>query len=133
MRLVRWEFNNLHMPMMADQAGDLWGTSQQLCGALGITKQALHEIKKRHLDEFELLRSTDSGPKEFLTENKVEFGIKRVRPNMVMWSENDMILVAILSRSSVSKEFRKELVDFIKANAKKGMVPQAEHTNVLME
>jgi prophage antirepressor-like protein len=133
MKLVRWEFNGLHVPMMADKDGLLYCTSKQLCEALGITKQALHEVKRRHADEFSLLRSTESGPKEFLTENKVEFGIKRVKSDMVLWPEDDMILVAMLTRSSVSKEFRRQLVLHIKANAKKDMVPQVTHTNALIE
>lgn len=90
-------------------------------------------MRKSHADELDGNCVSKTHAIEFFKENKVEFGLKYVRGDMALWSEYDMILVAVLSRSSASKEFRKELATFIKANAKKGMVEQDVHTRVIME
>lgn len=137
MKLVRWSFKNLHMPMMRDESGDLWCTSAQLCGALGIEPKALRELKRRNPEDFDLLSATENGAKEFFLKNKAEFGVRRVRKDMTLWSEDDMITVAILSRSAVAREFRKELRQFIKESARKdllaGYVTREEHERILME
>lgn len=117
MKLVRWSFNGLHMPMMMDQSGILWCTSKQLCDGLGVDGDTLRWMRKNHRDEFEGLSVNEIHAKEFLLKNKIELGIKRVRKDMSLWSENDMILVALLARSSASKQFRRELVAFVKENA----------------
>ena len=97
MKLVRWTYNNLHIPMMSDSQGELWCTSRQLCGALGLEPKALRELKRRNIEEFEFLSATENGAKEFLKENKTEFGIRRVRQDITLWSEDDMVTVAILA------------------------------------
>lgn len=137
MKLVRWTYNNLHIPMMAGNNGDLWCTSKQLCGALGTTELALRLLRKRHADEFDANCVSKSNAILFFKENKVEFGVKYVRGDMALWSEDDMILVAILSRSDMSKQFRKDLRAFIKEHAKKdllsGYVKKDDYNNLLME
>jgi hypothetical protein len=75
------------------------------------------------------VRKSDAIP--FLKEHKVEFGLKYVRGDMRLWTEDDMILVAILSHAPSSKEFRKDLVQFIKANAVKDYVSREEYDSLL--
>lgn len=137
MKLVRWSFNGLHMPMMQDGNGDLWCTSKQLCEGLGITESALRELRRTNKDEFELLSVRKCDAKEFFSEHKIEFGIKRIRKDMSLWSETDMLMVAILSRSGVSRKFRREWIQFVKANAKREVltthVSKEAYDKLLME
>lgn len=160
MKLVRWEFLGLHMPMMEDEDGELYCTSKAICNALGLSKDALDHIVTRNAEEFGSLRLTncqskDDGPslpnlqakdgnlsvtncyskdlsvsnpnaKEFFTAHKTEFGIKRVRSDMRLWSEDDMLTFAFHSKSPQSLEFRKQLRKFIKQNATRGYVTQAQ-------
>lgn len=133
MKLVRWSYNNLHMPMMSDDNGDLWCTSKQLCGALGITENSLRLLKNGHKEEFDDNCVSKTNAISFLKENKTEFGVKYVRGDMTLWSEDDMITVAILARSPIARAFRKELKTFIKQNAIKNTVSRAEHDKTLMQ
>lgn len=131
-KLVDWEFRGLKVPMFEDSSGELFCTSKQLCEALQITPASLKMLKGRYPEEFECLRVTDSYSKGFVELNKPSLGIKRLRKDLQIWSEDDMISVAILSRSGVSKEFRKELKKIIKAQATRGMVPWSEHQQLLV-
>lgn len=124
MKLVRWEFMGLHMPMMEDENGELFCTSKAIYDALGISKDDLDHIVSRHSEEFGSLRLTDCQSKEFFQKNKAEFGIQRVRSNMRLWSEDDMLTFAFHSKSTLSLEFRTKLRKFIKQNAKRGYVSQ---------
>lgn len=150
MKLVRWQFLGLHMPMMEDENGELYCTSKAICDALGISYDDLKHITMRHPEEFGNLRVTDChskdgglslsnlqpknkelrvgnpNAKEFFTAHKTEFGIKRVRSDMRLWSEDDMLTFAFHSKSPQSLEFRKQLRRFIKQNATRGYVTQAQ-------
>lgn len=122
MKLTEWSFNGLSMPMIEDNNGTLYCTTKQLAVALGKTEKHIHDLKKLHEDELVGINPDTIGAKGFLSANKEELGIKRVRDNMSLWTEDEMILIAMLSRSTVSKEFRRELVKFVKANARRGYV-----------
>lgn len=69
MRTVRWSFQNLHMPMMADENNTLWCTSQQLCLALNIELDSLRSMR-HHRDEFSDISVISSHAKEYLKDNK---------------------------------------------------------------
>jgi len=127
MRLIRWSFQNIHMPMMEDENHELWCTSRMLCDALSIDSKALQATYLRHEDEFSNLTAANCSAKKFLQENKVEFGLTRVRSAMRLWNEDDMLSFAILSKSEVSREFRTHLRKFIKENARHGYVTRDEH------
>ncbi len=131
MHLSRWSFHNIHMPMLALDDGTLCCTSQSLCSALNLKESALHKIRHTHRSEFDGRSLTESKAKEFIRTHQVEFGIRRVRSDMILWTEDDMILVAILSKSSVSKEFRKQLVAYVKKNATRDFVTKEEHQKLL--
>lgn len=123
MKMIVWEFNGLKVPMVEDSAGELFCTTKQLAEALQTTESHVRRIKDRHSDEFDGLSKTNCLAKDFLARNKSEFGIKRLREDVLIWSEDDMIMAAILIKSPVGKEFRKDLRKFVKANAMRGMVP----------
>ena len=133
MQLTRWDFNNLRVPMMMDTSGKLWCTSKQLCEALGIKPEAIRKLAHDHKDELEFLSVTESHAKDFLKENKSEFGIKRVKQDMSLWSEDDMITIAVLSKSSVAKQFRKDLVKLIKEQARKSYVTRDEFNEIAID
>lgn len=132
-QLIRWSFNNLHVPMIQGPNDVLFCTSKQLCEALAIQHDTLRKLKQAHKDEFDSLSVTFPHAKDFLRQHKIELGIKRIKSDLTLWTENEMILVAILSKSGASKSFRKELMAFVKSNAITGYVTKDEHNRVLME
>ncbi len=127
MKLIQWSFHNISMPMMEDDEGELYCTSEILCSSLGITKEALKQVAQRHADELAGLRVTNCNSKEFIINNKEQLGIRRLRKDMRLWTEDDMLLIAMFSKSGVSKEFRQELLRFIKTNARRGYVSIEQH------
>ncbi len=133
MKLVRWEFNNLHVPMMEDDQGNLFCTTKQLASALNCPEDTIRRIRRRHEDELADVSKTFCLAKEFLESHKAEFAIGRMRKDLTVWTEDDMILVAILSKSQVGKEFRRNLVSFIKANARKDYVQASVHERLREE
>jgi hypothetical protein len=120
----------LHMPMVELADGTLCVTTKQLASALHAKENTISELGRRHRSEFSFLNPTANGVKDFLRSNKVEFGIKKVKHNIVLWTEDDMIIVAMLSKSEVSKQFRKGLVSFIKENATKEYVRRSEYDQI---
>lgn len=126
MKLVRWEFQGLHMPMMEDEGGELYCTSKAICEALGINEATMRWTYNQHKAEFDSLSVGKTNAKEFFQQNRAEFGIKRVRKDMRLWTEDDMLTFAFHSRSPESLEFRKRLRQFIKQNARRDYVSQEE-------
>lgn len=127
MKLVRWSFMGLYMPMMEDEKGELFCTTKQLTEALAIPGSTLRSVLQRHFDEFDFLSVSKCNAKDFLRDNRVEFGVARVRNDMHLWSEKDMVSVALLSKSTASKAFRTNLSLFIRENATRDLV----HVSVL--
>ena len=132
MRLIRWSFQNIHIPMIENEGGDLFCTTKILSSALNQNPRDLRKIYHRHRDEFDpvTLRGVENLPKEFLEKNRVELGIRRMKEDLYFWSESDMLLMAVLSRSSVSKEFRKNLIQFIKTQARRDFVTREAHNEL---
>lgn len=126
MKLVRWSFQGLHMPMMEDDSGELYCTSKAICEALAIDEATLRKICERHPEEVGENCVTDCHAKLFLKENKAEFGVRYVRGDMRLWTEDDMLTFAFHARSNVALEFRRKLRQFIKQNARRGYVKQVE-------
>lgn len=127
MKLIQWSFHNIHMPMLEDDNGELFCTSETLCESLGITKESLRQYSKRYADELSGLSVNEFNAKEFIAENKEKLGIQRLRKDLHIWTENDMLIIAMLAKSDVSKEFRWELLKFIKTNARRGYVSQEQY------
>lgn len=119
--------------MMEDEHGSLFCTSKQLSDALQCPEATLRSVRKRHADEFTDLSVSECNAKEFLGRHRSEFAISRMRKDLTVWTEDDMILVAILSKSQVGKEFRRNLVSFIKANARKNYVHASVHEQLREE
>src|SRR5690348_769703 len=111
MKLVRWSFHNFQVPMMEDEEGHLWCTSAALCGALGLNKRTFQTIYLVHKDHFgdHTLRALDPSTKAFLVEHRDEFGVSRLRGDLRLWSDNDMLWFAAKSNSPAAREFVGEL------------------------
>jgi hypothetical protein len=133
MKLVRWSFQNLHVPMMEDGQGELYCTSRGLCGALNILEDTLRHVYTRHKEEFDSLSVTDCHAKEFLQENRAEFGVTRVKKDMRLWTEDDMLNFAFYTKSGVARQFRQDLRKFIKANASRHYISMEQYHKLEQE
>lgn len=127
MKLVKWEFQGLTMPMMADESGELYCTSKAICDALGANESNLRDVYSRHADEFGKNCVSNCDANSFLKENKAVFGVKYIRGNMRLWSEDDMLTFGFFLKTDASKEYRRQLRQFIKAHARVNTVSREEH------
>lgn len=84
MKLVRWSFNNLHVPMVKDDDGKLWCTNKSLADALGTTESTIRSVAKRNKDKLKSLSMSICNAKDFILDHKVELGIARVRQDIVL-------------------------------------------------
>jgi len=105
--------------MMETEEGILVCYGKQLATALGTAEDALRKLRSINKDEFSDLSVYNVHAKEFLNQHRVEFGIARLRDDARLWTEDDMILAAVLVRNDRGREFRRNLVHFIKAHAKR--------------
>ena len=126
MKHVEWSFQNLSIPMI-DIDGTLYCTSQVLADALGVTIGDIRWLYSSRKDEFDGICVSTTNAINFLQENKHLFGVKYLRGDMRLWSENDMILMAVGARSDKGKAFRKNLVAFIKKHAVLSCVSQEKY------
>jgi hypothetical protein len=143
MKHFLWQFQNLNVPMMEDSNSTLYTTTPILASALGVEVNSLRQIFKRHQDELDGICVqemhangdcvTDSDATSFLQANKETFGLKYVRGDMHLWSEDDMILIAGLTRTETGKAFRKEMVKAIKAQARKDLITKEYFDSVVAQ
>ena len=128
MKYVAWEIVPGHcLPMMEDDRGELYGTNKTVMEGLGISEDAIRHIYSRHKNEFDSVSVTDCHANEFLRRDKALFGIKRVRSDMRVWNEDDMITFAFYAQSEKGLQFRKDLRKFLKENAKRHYVNKEEY------
>jgi prophage antirepressor-like protein len=128
-----WQFQDLTVPMMEDENGTLFTTGAILASVLGVTDNNLVALYQAHKDEFDDVRVNTTHANDFLQANKETFGVQRVRQDMHLWSEDDMILFAGLSRTPVGKAFRKEMIKAIKAQARKGFITEEYFDSVVSQ
>ncbi len=105
MKRVRWSFESFHVPMMEDDDFELYTTRKVACMALGISEESLKQIFRLHPKEFTSPRDMKHTAKEFLRENRVEFGIRRVRNDLHLLNEDDLFTVAFHAMSVKSLNF----------------------------
>lgn len=117
-----WQFQNLNVPMMEDANGTLYTTSPILASLLQVTEDNLRMVYQNHQDEFDGLSVSDIYANDFLRQNKEVFGIQRVRADLHVWSEDDLILFAAFANSSQGKEFRKAMKELVKQQARKTLI-----------
>jgi hypothetical protein len=127
MKLVRWQFQGLVMPMIQDENGELYCTSKAICEALGVCEETLRYVYNTHKEEFSSLSVGNSNAKEFFLEHKTELGIKRVRSDIRLWTEDDMLGFGFFLKSDEAREYRRQLRQFIKTNAMVNTVSREEH------
>lgn len=126
-KYVAWEvLPGLSLPMMEDGEGELFCTNKCIEDGLGIGSDSVRKIYERNKAEFSGVSVTNRHAKEFLKAHKNEFGVKRVRLDMRLWNEDDMLTFAFKANTEKGFEFRKKLRQFIKANAKRHYVSKDE-------
>jgi hypothetical protein len=131
MQLIRWSFHNLAIPMIEFDDKELRCTSQALCNALGVSRKTLEHIRHRHPEHVQPVRPPERGAKEFLQAHRVEFGVERVREDMLLWSVDDMIAVAFYSTSKSALEFTKAVVQLVKREAQRSVITEAQYCELM--
>lgn len=133
MKYVAWQFRSLVVPMIMGDDGVLYTTSKAICAGLGIDKISLIHIYGRAPSRFSALSMTQSHTKESFREYRKEFGIVRLRDDMRIWTENDMIRFAACATSEAAEDFMQGVIELVKANAKVGSVSQEEYQTLQQE
>lgn len=133
MRIVQWSFHNVVVPMIEDDAGELYCTSEVLCKVLGITPQALWKVASRHKKQLSENCMTNCQAIEYVRKNKEALGIKYLREDMRLWTETDMIRISMFSNSAVALEFQEGIIKLVKENARRGYVPQEQYQAIVQQ
>jgi hypothetical protein len=133
MKLIQWSYNNLIVPMMEDDQKCLVTSGPILCAALGIAPKTLDKIAARHAHRFSWYMETNClNISELLSQNRELFGIKRLRKDVKLWSDADMINVAFLSNSPMATHFQESVIELIRQQARKDYLsPEAFEKIVL--
>jgi hypothetical protein len=66
-----------------------------------------------------------------LQEQKALFGVERLRPDLILWPEDDMLSFGFAAKSERGKAFKKELIEAIKAQVRLGAPTAEEHAQLL--
>jgi hypothetical protein len=103
-----------------------------LADSLGVTAGDLDVSFHTRKEEFDGLRLSSTKAKEALEQHREMFGVQRLRQDMHIWSENDMLMHAMIARSSIGRQFRKGLIELIKKSAVIE-VPTVQENQNLME
>lgn len=126
MRIVNWKFDSLEVVMIEDDQGELYTPSSVLAKALGVSTDDLRNRYIANKIEYDGLSAGSIYAKEFIKLNKHLLGVRRVREDLHLWSESDMILHAMYSRTPQGRRFRKDLIAFIKQHAVRSGVYQEQ-------
>jgi prophage antirepressor-like protein len=130
-RYVRWSFHNLHIPVLENEKGQLYCTSKALCAALGIKASTLRSTAKNHSHLLQGLSVHNLDAKEIVDQHRVEFGILRIRKDMRLWNEVDMVTIAQRSNSPAAIEFHFAVNQLIRDNARRDYVSRDEYERLL--
>lgn len=105
-----------------------------LAGVLSIPEATIRKVRSRHADEMESECVTDRHALEFLKKHKVEFGFGRsIRKGIILISQMDMLIIAQLSKSQTSKEFRKKFAQFMIENGRRDYVHKDRYEQALLD
>ncbi len=137
MRFVKWEIvEGVVVPMMEDDNGQLWGTNKTVASMLGISTDTVRHIYEDHREEFGGLSVADShanslsvgqpGVKEFLVVHKKDFGISRVRSDMRLWTDDDILTFCYKATGAKAIDIRRKFTRFIKEHSKRHMISKEE-------
>jgi hypothetical protein len=145
--------------MMEGADGALYTTNAIVCAIFGWEASVPLQLYRRHKEQFDSrsmtvihakefdplsvsvsdtnakevdpLSRNDSDAKEFLAQNKAIFGIKRLRKDMHLWTEDDILTFAFLAQSQRGLEVKRELKKFLKEQALKNYVPRQDWDQLL--
>ena len=119
MQLITLSIQGLSVTMV-EIDGMLWCSNSMAAQGLGCSEQNLLQTYQRHKKEFSD-SSTLSCRVSELRPHAEALGAKQIRKNTRFWSEDDLLVLAVLSRTDIGVEFRKEFVKLMKANARRDL------------
>lgn len=134
MKLVRWEFNSLQLPMIEDDEQELYCTSAALCKALGMGQDQLDKIYKKHKNALFPVRPSDRRSNElksFIKQHRGELHVARVREDMLLWPIDEALCVALYAHSEEAVRFHREAIRLIRQHAKQSTVSRTEYEALL--
>jgi len=136
MKILDWKSENFCCAMVEDEERRMWTTTAGIALALGVDVRALYNIYRRRKDQFGL-SETDRYTKEsvmgFLRQHTKHFGIKRIKEDMHVWSEDDVLVFAVLCRSPQADLARKDFLQFIKSNMRREYATLQTQYNELLQ
>lgn len=123
MRLVKYTLCDIELAMV-DIEGVLYCPPSQLYKALGVDDGDLERVVLRYPKEFpkttyETFGLTDDRYRELVASLESEQTLKRpIWKKTRLWSEDDIIGITFLSRSSATRKFRPQFIKLIKQRMK---------------
>ena len=122
MKLVKYTLCDIEL-MMVDIEGTLYCSTPQLEEVFGADESNLTKLVRKHSEEFskatcEILTRYNVPLKEILD----GLGLKRLRKNTRLWSEDDVIGFTWLVRSDIARQCRAQFKEILKQHARRETV-----------
>jgi hypothetical protein len=123
MKILDWKSENFCCAMVEDEERQMWTTTSGIAVALGIEPRSVLQLYQRRKAHFDELSGSNRTAKEevlaFLAQHQQHFGIRRMRPDLHLWSEDDVLTMAVLCNSPQALRAKKEFLQFIKSNMRR--------------
>ena len=126
MRIVQCGYEDRSFAFVEDETSDskLLTTVAVVAPSIGLEVGSLRAMIRNNREEFEVPRlSAISNPaKEFIVAHRKEFGITRLRDDVILLTEDDYLMACAMSRTDVGRAARKHYVQWQKERARRGYV-----------
>lgn len=133
-KFVEWEVvPGLKVPMMEDEQGNLLGTNKTVATMLGMSEEGVRYTYNTYKDEFEALSVCNTNAKDFLQENKDVFGIQRLRKDMRLWTDDDILTFCYKATGQAAVDIRRKFTMFIKENSRRHYVTKDQYESLQAE
>lgn len=131
MQLIRTEFQHKTLPMLMDANSMMYTVTKVVALALAVTEDDLVHFRIKHQNRLQNVRLPDLHAKEFFQVNREEFGIKRVRNDMILWSIADIMFATSRINTPEADVYRKEFSRVIIENVRKSLITYEQWEQML--
>lgn len=118
MKLVRWSFHNLHIPMLDVPDVGLCFTAKTLADALLVREAHVRQTIYRYHERVQPLSVGEVRAQAFLRENAAAFCILRVKEDMHLLPFRAALAVAFHTTTERAWEFHQAVLDTLYPNTK---------------
>ena len=111
----------------------LYATTKVVALAVAVSEKEMINFHTWNRQSMDTLSARILGAKEFLRENRVEFGVDRVRDDLVLWSIPDIMYATSRIRTPEAHAFRVEFSRLVVENVRRAHISSEQYTTLMKE